>query len=197
MNYFLSSLTQETEALQLKEQSLIDLLARQESEKEELTSMLNLALTSIGACKEQRQFFETIVGDCLSFVFQKDFKFEFLELYKDDNYIGLDYQLKKGSRVYPDIIDGLGASVAGIIDAVTRILTIFLNPNTANLLIADEFCPELSDHHWSRFGLYLTKFCEAYNFQIVLTTHHKTEFGRVYRVTQSNEVSNVELELLD
>lgn len=197
MSFFLKSLEQELSSLEKKEASVKNELDLAISDRNRLKSMLTLALASIAECKEQREFFQTIIGDCLSFVFEKNYSFEFLELYKDDNYIGLDYHLKKDGRVFENIIDGVGASTAGIIDALTRILTIFLNPNTANLLIADEFCPELDDYHWGRFGLYLMKFCETYDFQIVLTTHHKTEFGKVYKVSQTKEVSNVELELFD
>lgn len=184
-----------------KEAELIKEIEKTKLEQDEIRKELKISLSAINLCLDtiekisnNRKVIEVALTDLVQFVLGGEYSFEFIEKRKDGEVKGLQPVLRKGDILLENIGEDCGAGAFAIIDFVFRLLAITTHGGTERIIIADEPLPEVDNERWKRFGEWLSEFCEKMNFQVIMTTHAESQFGKTYRVVIKEGISEVYLD---
>lgn len=166
----------------------------------ELTEKVSLLLqsTSEFARNQARIQIETLVTNCLQFIFESDieFKIEIEELYNKPNaefYVITNFD-DSTIKTKPELSRGGG--VVDIISLALRIAFLQIHkPKIEGPLILDEPAKHVSQDYIFNVADFLKKSTEMFNRQIIMVTHndHLSAIGSTsYKVTMEGSESRLE-----
>lgn len=134
-----------------------------------------------------------IITEGLSIVFpESGYKFT-IEFVERRNNVEADIFLEDKEGNTFDLLGGVGGGVADFVSLLLRCTYIILS-GKSNLLISDEPLKFIDREVISDAARFLRKFCEEFNFQMIVVTHIPEiaeQAEKIYKVTLNKGVSSV------